>query len=69
MKFKSVFKKAEDFVSKKIDLNKFQEVVGQLKTAQKQLKTLVNQETIKEAKKYAETSSKEIKKWIKNTRI
>lgn len=54
-------------MKKKIDLNKFQEVVGQLKSAQHQLQSLINKDTLKEAKKYAENSSKELKNWIKNT--
>jgi hypothetical protein len=56
-------------MSKKIDLNKFKDVVGQLKTKQQQLKQLVNKETLKEAKKYAENSGKELKNLIKNTDV
>ena len=56
-------------MSKKIDLNKFKEVVGQLKTKQAQLKHLVSKETLKEAKKYAETSKSELQKLIKNTDV
>ncbi len=54
-------------MSSKIDLNKFKDVMGQLKTKQQQLKTLMNKETLKEAKKYAEASGKELKDLIKNT--
>jgi hypothetical protein len=54
-------------MNKKIDLNKFKDVMGQLKTKQQQLKTLMNKETLKEAKKYAEASGKELKDIIKNT--
>ena len=53
-------------MSRKIDLNKFKDVVGQLKSAQKQFQSLVNKETLKEAKKYAESSGKELKTWIQN---
>ncbi len=53
-------------MAKKIDLNKFKDVVSHLKTKQEQLKHLVSKETIKEAKKYAETSRKELQKLIKN---
>lgn len=56
-------------MSRKIDINKFKDVVGQLKTAQKQLQSLVNKDTLHEAKKYAEASSKELKKFIKETDI
>jgi hypothetical protein len=53
-------------MKKKVDLNKFKDVVGQLKTKQKQLQHLVSKDTLKEAKKYAETSSKELKNMLKN---
>jgi hypothetical protein len=56
-------------MSKKIDLNKFKEVVGQLKTKQKQLQGLMNKETLKEAKKYAEASKQEIQRLIKETDV
>jgi hypothetical protein len=53
----------------KIDLNKFKEVVGQLKTKQKQLQGLMNRETLNEAKKYAESSKKEIQRLIQTTDV
>jgi hypothetical protein len=53
----------------KIDLNKFKEVVGQLKTKQKQLQGLMNKETLNEAKKYAESSKQEIQRLIKTTDV
>lgn len=53
----------------KIDLGKFKEVVGHLKTKQEQLKTLMNKETLKEAKKYAESSGAELKKLIAKTDV
>jgi hypothetical protein len=53
-------------MSKKIDLSKFKDVVGQLKSKQEQLKGLMNKETLREARKYAETSSQELKKHIQN---
>jgi hypothetical protein len=56
-------------MSKKIDLNKFKDVVTQLKTKQAQLKHLVSKDTLKEAKKYAETSKAELQKLIKNTDV
>ncbi len=56
-------------MSKKIDLNKFKEVVGQLKTKQKQLQGLMSKETLKEATRYAETSRKEIQRLIRETDV
>ena len=56
-------------MSKKIDLNKFKDVVGQLKTKQKQLQGLMSKETLKEAKKYAETSKQELQKLLKTTDV
>ena len=56
-------------MSPKIDLNKFKDVVGQLKTKQKQLQSLMNKETLKEAKKYAEASGKELKNLIQTTDV
>jgi hypothetical protein len=53
----------------KIDLNKFKEVVGQLKTKQQQLQGLMNKETLKEAKKYAENSKQEIQRLIRTTDV
>lgn len=53
----------------KIDLNKFKEVVGQLKTKQQQLQGLMNKETLKEAKKYAEGSKQEIQRLIQTTDV
>lgn len=54
-------------MSKKVDLNKFKDIVSNLKTKQAQLKHLVSKETISEAKKYAHTSKMELQKLIKNT--
>jgi hypothetical protein len=56
-------------MSKKIDLNRFKDVVTQLKTKQAQLKHLVSKDTLKEAKRYAETSKSELQKLIKNTDV
>lgn len=56
-------------MTKKIDLNKFKEVVGQLKTKQKQLKGLMSKETLQEAKKYAEASKQELQRLIKTTDV
>jgi hypothetical protein len=56
-------------MNKKIDLNKFKEVVGQLKTKQKQLQGLMNKETLQEAKKYAEASKQELQKLLKTTDV
>ncbi len=56
-------------MSKKIDLNKFKDVVGQLKTKQQKLQSLMSKETIKEAKKYAESSKQELQKLIKSTDV
>ena len=56
-------------MTKKIDLNKFKEVVGQLKSKQAQLQGLVSKETLKEAKRYAETSGKELKRLIQETDV
>jgi hypothetical protein len=56
-------------MKKSIDLNKFKEVVGQLKTKQKQLQGLMNKETLKEATRYAETSRKEIQRLIRETDV
>jgi uncharacterized NAD(P)/FAD-binding protein YdhS len=53
----------------KVDLSRFKEVVGQLKTKQKQLKGLMNKETLREAKHYAESSSQELKKLIQSTDV
>ena len=68
-KLSIISEKVGNSMSRKIDINKFKDVVGQLKTAQKQLQSLVNKETIHEAKKYAEASSKELKKFIQETDI
>ena len=54
-------------MAKKVDLNKFKDVVTHLKTKQAQLKHLVSKETIKEAKKYAASSKAELQKLIKTT--
>ncbi len=54
-------------MSSKFDLNKFKDVVEQVKSAQKQFQSLVNKETIKEARKYAEASAKDLKQFIKTT--
>ena len=56
-------------MTKKIDLNKFKEVVGQLKSKQAQLQGLVSKETLKEAKRYAETSGNELKRLIRETDV
>jgi hypothetical protein len=56
-------------MAKKIDLNKFKEVVVQLKTKQQKLQGLMNRETLKDAKRYAEASRLEIQKLIKNTDV
>jgi hypothetical protein len=53
----------------KIDLNKFKEVVGQLKARQRQIQGLMNMETLNEAKKYAETSKNEIQRLIQTTDV
>src|SRR4051812_18794003 len=68
-RFASNKEKVVSIMSKKIDLNKFKDVVGQLKTKQKQLQHLVSKDTLKEAKKYAETSSKELKSMLKNADV
>ncbi len=52
-------------MSAKIDLNRFKEVVGQLKTTQKHLQSLMSRETLQEARRYAESSKQEIQKLLK----
>jgi hypothetical protein len=64
-----VIRKGMKTMSKKIDLNKFKDVVGQLKTKQQQLKGLMSKETLKEAKKYAEASKQELQKLIRTTDV
>ena len=44
-------------------------MVGQLKTKQEQIKGLMSKETLKEARKYAETSRQEIQKLLKGTDV
>jgi hypothetical protein len=69
MKTGRVIRKGMKTMTKKIDLNKFKEVVGQLKTKQKQLKGLMSKETLQEAKKYAEASKQELQRLIKTTDV
>lgn len=69
MKAGRVIRKGVKTMSSKIDLNKFKEVVGQLKTKQKQLKGLMSKDTIQEAKKYAEASKQELQRLIKSTDV
>ncbi len=64
-----VIRKGMKTMTKKIDLNKFKEVVGQLKTKQKQLKGLMSKDTLQEAKKYAEASKQELQRLIKTTDV
>ncbi len=52
-------------MSAKIDLNRFKEVVGQLKTTQKHLQSLMSRETLQDARRYAENSKQEIQKLLK----
>jgi hypothetical protein len=69
MKTGRVIRKGMRTMTKKIDLNKFKEVVGTLKTKQKQLKGLMSKETLQEAKKYAEASKQELQRLIKTTDV